>query len=308
MFYAYQEISTLLHRLTHVRRAPTPYGTAPHKPILLLSLLDYLEQSALRENKFLIDECLFDMFRERWHQLVHTGNEGLIGLPLHHLQGDKLWRLKTKDQKPINPKWVEATLKKKIQFGELDRDLFRLAQDPDTRDLFRTVLLDYYFPDTKDHYLNQRPQMNYQREIELEILEEAPVRYGLQKSERYGPLRHWKFRYNILQAYGATCCISGLHVDDFEVLIDAAHIKPFRKFHDNSIRNGLALSPTLHRAFDNGLLTIDPDYQVHIGKIREEDAASGFRHLEGKKILLPKKKLYWPDPERLRWHQRKWSF
>lgn len=47
----------LLPRLHHLRRAPLEPGVyAPQKPILLLALIDYVEQTGLKQNRFIIDE------------------------------------------------------------------------------------------------------------------------------------------------------------------------------------------------------------------------------------------------------------
>ena len=45
-------------------------------------------------------------------------------------------------------------------------------------------------------------------------------------------------------------------------MIDACHIVPFSERHDDTIRNGLSLSPNFHRAFDRFLITIDKDFRV----------------------------------------------
>jgi len=50
--------------------------------------------------------------------------------------------------------------------------------------------------------------------------------------------------------------------------VDAAHIKPVGDGHDgpDSVRNGLALSKTVHWMFDRGLLSVDSDYKILMAK------------------------------------------
>jgi putative restriction endonuclease len=50
--------------------------------------------------------------------------------------------------------------------------------------------------------------------------------------------------------------------------VDAAHIKPVGNGHDgpDSVRNGLALSKTVHWMFDRGLLSVDTDYRILMAK------------------------------------------
>lgn len=59
----------------------------------------------------------------------------------------------------------------------------------------------------------------------------------------------------VLRAYSYRCCLSGIGLR----LIDAAHIVPvFDPTCTHEPRNGLALNPLLHRAYDRGLLGIFP--------------------------------------------------
>ena len=44
-------------------------------------------------------------------------------------------------------------------------------------------------------------------------------------------------------------------------LVDAAHILPVGAPESiDDIRNGIAIAPTYHRAYDNGLIYLDEDY------------------------------------------------
>ncbi|MFN5209410.1 MAG: HNH endonuclease, partial [Bacteroidota bacterium] len=87
-------------------------------------------------------------------------------------------------------------------------------------------------------------------------------------------------------------------------MIDACHIVPFSVSHDDTVSNGIALCPNLHRAFDRGLISIDNDYTVKISSLfREEENPYSIRHLEKKKILLPLNKKYYPSVNNLEWHR-----
>jgi len=48
-------------------------------------------------------------------------------------------------------------------------------------------------------------------------------------------------------------------------LVDAAHILPVHTEETiDDVRNGIALSPTYHRAFDGGLIYLDENYAMRI--------------------------------------------
>ena len=88
-------------------------------------------------------------------------------------------------------------------------------------------------------------------------------------------------------------------------MIDACHIVPFAKSHDDTISNGLALCPTLHRAFDRHLIGIDDDYRVVISKsfIERCDSTYSIQQFEDKHILLPSNRKYYPSQENLQKHR-----
>lgn len=67
--------------------------------------------------------------------------------------------------------------------------------------------------------------------------------------------REARFCPMVLRAYGYRCCLSGVALR----LVDAAHIVPvFDPTSTDEPRNGLALNPFLHRAYDRGLLGLLP--------------------------------------------------
>lgn len=74
-----------------------------------------------------------------------------------------------------------------------------------------------------------------------------------------------RFRKAILASYNATCCISGLQ---HEKLVIASHIVPWSEDKQNRLNphNGLCLSALHDRAYDQGLITVMPDYTVRVSK------------------------------------------
>jgi putative restriction endonuclease len=103
------------------------------------------------------------------------------------------------------------------------------------------------------------------------------------------------FRQQVLFAYGNRCAVTRVQLR----LVDAAHILPVGA--DGSadhVTNGIALSPTYHRAFDAGLIYLDDAHQMRLNDgqiqlLREMNLAGGvdrFRAPLGRQIFLP------PDP------------
>ncbi|MDB5132848.1 MAG: hypothetical protein JWR02_2597, partial [Mucilaginibacter sp.] len=114
------------------------------------------------------------------------------------------------------------------------------------------------------------------------------------------------FKKLVPKIYNNTCCITGMRLESTfgHSFIDACHVVPFSVTHDDKVNNGIVLCPNLHRAFDRGLITISPDYTVLISKHINEDAVHPYSlgKLNGKRIVLPPSKQYYPLQENLDWH------
>ena len=115
------------------------------------------------------------------------------------------------------------------------------------------------------------------------------------------------FRKTILAAYENTCCITGLKIPQ---LLIASHIKPW-KDSDPKERtnpsNGLCLNALHDKAFDEGLITVTPDYRILVSKqvrmsYSESIFAEWFERYDGEKIHLPRR--FVPGEEFLKYHNK----
>ena len=64
------------------------------------------------------------------------------------------------------------------------------------------------------------------------------------------------FRTRVTDAYGRRCAVTG---ERTLPVLEAAHIKPYSHHGPNRVDNGLLLRSDLHRLFDRGLVTIEPE-------------------------------------------------
>lgn len=187
--------------------------------------------------------------------------------------------------------------------------------NPISREVIKAELLNHYFPDTKDRLTNS--QNDFVNQLKNQVLNNdrltyaeriAELRSKMQVSEFEEEIyvRNGIFKREIPKLYNYTCAISGLRIEATinAQLVDACHIKPFSISQDDTVGNGFSLTPTLHRAFDRGLITIDEEYLVRISKsIVENDSVYSFKQFEGKEILLPLEKRFYPLQENLGWHR-----
>jgi putative restriction endonuclease len=71
------------------------------------------------------------------------------------------------------------------------------------------------------------------------------------------------FRQQVLFAYGNRCAVTRVQLR----LVDAAHILPVgAEGSADHVRNGIALSPTYHRAFDAGLIYLDERHDMRVNE------------------------------------------
>lgn len=70
-----------------------------------------------------------------------------------------------------------------------------------------------------------------------------------------------RFRKRLIDKYGCQCMATGKTTSD---IIEAAHIDPFYVTENHDPQNGLLLSREIHRLFDRGKLSFDPDNEYAI--------------------------------------------
>jgi putative restriction endonuclease len=311
-----------------LRRAPGKKGsgvTAPHKPILLLAVIESFELGQLSSNQVPLTEQLVIVFKEAWKQLVDdpqfTPN---MAMPFYHLKSEGFWTL------IIQPGMEEgfhelahsptlSWLDRHVAYAELPADLAVLLTSPADRAQLRRELLETYFPKTRKAY-RLKPALDKEETletIELEILELSADDYAKrmriyqqEQKEIQVFLRSRVFQRLIPQTYDHRCAITGWRVHNApHAMIDACHIVPFSHSQNDHITNGISLSPSLHRAFDRGLIAIDDDYRVRIkAGLEESGAAFILQVFAGNKLHLPDNPKYRPDPANLKKHRERFGF
>lgn len=319
-----RDVAFYQYAFLHLRRGEKAgKGKSPHKPILLLSILDCFDHNLITSNRIHITPELIGFFKANWSQFVRTEHDTRFALPFFHMRSEPFWRLTPNDGCEI---WVESkaamrslgNLQTAVRYAEIDEALFNLLQRKDLRDAFRHLLLEAYFPHaTIDsagnaglnlvHFIENQLQNSPSDEY-VSQLKELKSKIQASDFEEEVAFRGAIFKRQIPKLYGYTCCISELKIDvsfNSTTLIEACHIKPFSKSFDDTLSNGIALNPTLHAAFDAGLFTILDNFTIKVSsKIGESDSPHSIGKFNGKKMRLPPELEHLPKIENLRWHQR----
>lgn len=300
-----------------LKRGVTRYGLAPHKPVLLLTMIELIDKGLVIDNRFEVNVDLVGLFQENWRLLVHTSHQSDFTQPFYYLQSDKangqsFWTLYPYPGFQINAhiKSVQ-TLSQTVAYGCFTPELFHLLTLPTNRAILRDSILSTYFHEQQIAYY-QHKQINdgFYHDVQALVLNEPDVRYkhvSIQTEEDVF-VRSGLFKRYISQIYQDTCAMTGMRMrSTFKYnFIDACHIVPFAITHDDKVTNGIALCPNLHRAFDRGLVSVDDDYRILVSSHIDDDIAHPYslRKLEGKSIILPEQKHYCPSQENLGWHRR----
>lgn len=287
---------------------------APHKPILLLAIIESIEAHEITENRIMITPELVSRFKDIF-RLLGGNFTSNFSLPFYHLGTSGFWHLHTQPGREIlltRSLSIRsfAHLKEVVAYARFDDALFESLLRPEERVLLRQCLLQEYFPECP--LPEGRPYTLFDS-VKAEILHESPVTYRdkvASADEEEIFVRGGVFKKVVPQVYNYTCCISGMRiVANREVqMVDACHIVPFSTSHDDTISNGITLCPNLHRAFDRYLISVDHSYRVVVSTgFVENESDYPIRVYEGKEIQLPKEERYRPLPENLRWHYLRFS-
>jgi len=113
-------------------------------------------------------------------------------------------------------------------------------------------------------------------------------------------LHQARFRGRVVPAYASQCAICRLK----ELrLLDAAHILGDVEGGEPAVSNGLSLCAIHHRAFDQNLVGVSPDYVVHVSRrLREDEDGPMLDLLKGfheTLLLVPRRAADHPDRNRL---------
>lgn len=141
------------------------------------------------------------------------------------------------------------------------------------------------------------PQMPY----EVDGIERRIVAQMLQR-----PFRDRAFSAAIKTAYHDTCAVTGLKLINGggRSEVQAAHIRPVAHGGPDSVRNGLALSGTVHWMFDRGLISVADDYCLLIAGGGVPDTITRVINPE-RRLLVPSKPDERPHSQFLQYHRER---
>lgn len=241
-----------LGKLANLNVARTgPRGIAPHKPLMLLTVIDLIESGDIPDGWVKYDVRLVSRFRDYWELVLERQrNQPDMPMPFHALGGDKdqVWERFTAEGQP-------SLAKATTRLCSLDSDLFACLQDADFRRKARETLVTLYFTPREQVMLCARLGLPVPKTAEIAALRDQADEFKARQKKG----RDSRFKSDVLSGYYFTCALTGYRLDtESTSIVQAAHIHQHAVSGNNDPRNGLALTPDAHWMFDNGLWTAIP--------------------------------------------------
>lgn len=211
-------------------------------------------------------------------------------------------------------------MRQTVEYALLSDELAKVLQNPTQRNEIKMAILESYFPD-KAFILYKTPVL-YSEVIKKDILYDPAENYArkvIRKFEQMNVvereeeqiLRSHIFRKAVLEIYDGRCAFSGMKLEFGKnaTLVDACHIIPFADAQGDTITNGIALSPTIHRAFDRGLVSVSDDYRVLVHpRLTDHFPEVGISQFNHQKLHLPQDSRFYPSPEKFEQHRQRFAF
>jgi len=291
-----------LHKLATLQIDRARGDPAPHKPFLLLVILEMADRGEITGSELPLSPDLafrFSLFNSVIADRKRPPLE--LRLPFHHLKTSGIWQPLMADGKPS----PHRNLTVKVRFDPAFLDCLR---DPAFREKAKRVLIEtpsYFRPEERIALcamLRLKPA-RADTAKETGTLYTAPIERG----------RDARFRIEVvIVAYKHTCALTGYRMttlgeDSMESIVDAAHIHEFSESRNNDPRNGLALCKNAHWQFDRGLWSVTGDYRVivnHDKFIEEGVHGQKLADFDGHRLFLPSDPKYWPEATHLAWHRK----
>lgn len=290
---------------------------APHKPLLLLAILDRFAEGAYSTNLIEFDDDLSELFSIYWALVDPPSVRGNIAMPLYHLESDEFWHLLPREGYEERLKYGGKIhsirkLRETVYGAKLDDELFALLQNQEARDTLRTVLINTYFaPELRQRLIGQG-KINlesyfYSQDLLAKVkgqkLKEVAV-----TDELYA-MRDQGFKRTMRRIYDHRCALCGIRVTTAEghTAVVGAHIIPWSISHNDDPRNGLSLCRLCHWTFDEGLITINLDYVVRTSPqlISMGNLPAHLSLLNQRGMIRPDDSDFLPTPDSLTWHMKK---
>ena len=282
--------------------------------------MDLVAQGMIQTNFIEFNADLMDVFDLYWNKIMAHDRTSNPVLPFFHLHREGFWHLVPvpgKEQVLADMPQIRSVgpLRQLVLGATLDVALFEILLDEEARDELRRVLIETYFaPEARPKLVDLGQISAESFQYSLELLSRSKGRFRLRLKEfpegqkQYqAESRSAAFRRVVTRAYDYTCAMCRIRVitPEGHTAVVAAHVVPWSESHNDDPRNGLALCGLHHWTFDQGLVSVAPDYRIEVSPVvaTNEKGVEPLLSLAEHKLHLPAERTLWPARNALRWHR-----
>ncbi len=284
---------------------------APHKPFLLLSVMDLFAQGILTENFIKPSFELVDTFNTYWESIMPPDTKRNMAYPFPRLQNDEVWKMVPnrgfKGRINIEKIYSMTKLRKTCTGAKFDEPLFKFISQPSTREQLRATVISKYFAKEFRPVVVECGNVNikaYKYSLKIVRAAEKTVSFGNNEDRK---IRDQGFRRAIVTLYDHRCAMCGIRMltPEGHTVVEAAHVKPWSKSHDDHPTNGMSLCRLCHWSFDEGLMSVGKDYEVLVSKqvTLDQNFPGHILTLSDREIFRPEDQKFWPGQDNLAWHR-----
>lgn len=286
----------LLQRVDRLRTYRKGERRAPHKPLLLLFAIGELVRGH-RKLPFEKVKKALDPLLNAYAPPVASRHQP--ELPYWHLATDGLWEVENAQKLARQRSGFPTMAALRGSSGCLPNGLAeRLLASPRLLHDVVSLLLEEHFP----------PSVHEDILTAVGLSLEPPSAVA-ERPERERPTRQRdpQFRQEVLRAYEYRCAFSGFRaaLGGSFLGCEAAHVQWHSHEGPDSVSNGIALEPTLHKLLDAGAWTLTDDRRILISAhfTGSEATVARIRESHGKPLRQPLPGSPLVEREYIRWHR-----
>lgn len=292
------------------------YYRSPYNPLLLLTVLDFIEAGIIVRNFIEPSFELAETFQNYCALLLPPERKASMSYPFYHLESAAFWHLRPhpgqRHQKGLAIRSVKR-LRQLYLGAQFSSDLYPLLQMPGSREKLRMVLIEKYFTPEIRQTIREQSILNCQSSLysaSLLTTQEMVPDFKLAGSQTVDgdKVRDQGFRRAVVKLYDHRCALCGIKMltPEGHTIVDAAHIMPWSMSHNDKPTNGIALCKICHWSYDEGLMSVDLNYQVMISPAIKNDPnlPGHMLTLSDRPMFKPPESRFWPDQDNLAWHRR----
>ena len=121
---------------------------APHKALLLLSIIDLIERGVITDCRVPLSDDLVRQFKRNTSALLGESKlfQPIANYPYYHMKSEPFWQLVANPNCQIDKisNYSLPNLRANIAYARIDEELFNLLQNPNVRAKLRVTLITKY--------------------------------------------------------------------------------------------------------------------------------------------------------------------